>query len=44
MIDKRGIDNAIIVQELIHTISKKKGSIGYMAMKIDLEKVYDKLE
>lgn len=44
MIDKRGIDNAIIVQELIHTISKKKGSIGYMAMKIDLEKAYDKLE
>lgn len=42
---RRGIDNAIIVQELIHTISKKKKrSIGYMAIKIDLEKAYDKLK
>ena len=32
------------MQEVIHTISKKKGRVGYMALKIDLEKVYDKLE
>ena len=29
---------------LIHSISKKKGKVGYMAIKIDLEKAYDKLE
>lgn len=41
---RRGVDNAIIVQELIHTMWKAKGNVGYMALKIDLEKVYDKLE
>ena len=41
---RRGTDNAIIVQELIHSISKAKGKEGYMAIKIDLEKAYDKLE
>ena len=32
------------MQEIIHTLSKKKGRVGYMAIKIDLEKAYDKLE
>ena len=41
---RKGIDNAIIAQEVIHSINKKKGKVGYMALKIDLEKVYDKLE
>ena len=41
---RKGIDNAIIMQEVIHTISKKKGRVGYMALKIDLEKTYDKFE
>nr|XP_023896924.1 uncharacterized protein LOC112008814 [Quercus suber] len=41
---RRGTDNAIIVQELIHSISKAKGKEGYMAIKIDLVKAYDKLE
>ena len=41
---RKGVDNAIIVQEIIHTISKKKGRKGYMAIKVDLEKAYDKLE
>lgn len=41
---RKGIDNAIIVQDVIHSLSKKKGKVGYMALKIDLEKVYDKLE
>ena len=41
---RKGIDNAIIVQEIIHTLSKKKGQVGNMALKIDLEKAYDKLE
>lgn len=38
------MDNAIIVQESIHTIGKTKGPVGYMAVKIDLEKAYDSLE
>ncbi|XP_075670193.1 uncharacterized protein LOC142639955 [Castanea sativa] len=41
---RRGTDNDIIVQELIHTISEKNGRVGYMVIKIDLEKGYDKLE
>ena len=40
----KGVDNAIIVQEIIHSMSKKKGRSGCMTIKIDLEKVYDRLE
>jgi len=36
-------DNIIIVQEMLHSMRKKKGSKGYMAIKIDLEKAYDRL-
>ena len=35
---RKGLDNMIIVQELIHIMSTKKGSQEYMAIKIDLEK------
>ena len=42
--ERMGVDNMIIAQELIHTISLKKGQAGFMAIKIDLEKTYDKLE
>ena len=41
---RKGINNAIIVQEIVHSISKAKGKEGFMAIKIDLEKAYDKLE
>ena len=41
---RKGIDNIIIAQEIIHGLRKKKGRTGYMALKIDLEKAYDKLE
>nr|XP_023895781.1 uncharacterized protein LOC112007645 [Quercus suber] len=41
---RKSVDNAIIVQEIIHSRSKKRGNVGYMALKIDLEKAYDKLE
>ena len=38
------MDNAIVVQEIIHSMESAKGKGGYMALKIDLEKAYDKLE
>ena len=41
---RRSVDNAIVVQELIHTINNKKRQGGYMAIKVDLEKAYDKIE
>lgn len=41
---RRGADNDIIVQELVHTIGKMKGSKGPMAIKVDLEKAHDKIE
>lgn len=44
VLGRKGVDSAIIVQEMIHTLSRKKGKVGYMALKIDLEKAYDKLE
>ena len=34
----------IIAQEIIHTLTLKKGNTGFMAVKIDLEKAYDRLE
>jgi len=36
-------DNSILVQEAIHSMKKKKGSLGWMALKIDLEKAYDRV-
>ena len=44
VLGRKGLDNTIIVQETIHSITKKRGEVGYMALKIDLEKAYDKLE
>ena len=38
------LDNIIITQEILHTMNRKKGNVGYMAIKIDLEKTYDRLE
>ncbi|XP_074267507.1 uncharacterized protein LOC141590888 [Silene latifolia] len=37
-------DNIVVFQEAIHSIRKKKGRLGYMAIKIDLEKAYDRLK
>ena len=44
VLGRKGIDNVIIAQEIINSFGKKKGKTGYMALKIDLEKAYDKLE
>lgn len=42
--NRKGVDPATIVQELLHSLNLKKGKRGYMAIKIDLEKAYDKIE
>ena len=34
-------DNIVIAQEVIHSMNNKKGRMGRMAIKIDLEKAYD---
>lgn len=36
-------DNIIIMQEVIHTMKRKQGMKGFMAIKIDFEKAYDPL-
>ncbi|XP_074266552.1 uncharacterized protein LOC141589827 [Silene latifolia] len=36
-------DNIVVFQEVIHTMRKNKGNRGFMAIKIDLEKAYDRL-
>jgi len=41
---RKGVDNTIIVQELIQSMSKKRGREGVMAIKIDLEKAYNQLK
>jgi len=37
-------DNAIIAQEIVHSMNKKKGKKCYLLFKIDFEKAYDTIE
>ena len=41
---RRGTDNVMIAQELFYALDKKKGKTGFIAIKLDLEKAYDRLE
>lgn len=41
--NRHSSDNIIIAQEVIHSMRSKKGAKGWMAIKIDLEKAYDRL-
>ena len=34
----------VVAQELIHSLDKKKGKVGFMAIKVDIVKAYDHLE
>ena len=37
------IDNIVVAQEVVHSMCRKTGKKGLMAIKFDLEKVYDRL-
>ena len=41
---RQGADNIIVAQEIIHSMRNKKGKQGFMAIKIDLEKAYDRVK
>ncbi|GLT87976.1 hypothetical protein SLE2022_060240 [Rubroshorea leprosula] len=41
---RKGTDNILILQELVHSFAKKKGKCGDFILKLDLEKAYDRLE
>ena len=44
MPERKGLDNVLVAQELFYALDGKKGKEGYMAIKVDLEKAYDRLE
>ena len=44
VLGRKGVDNFIIGQELVHSIGRTKGKNGLMAIKIDLKKAYDNIE
>ena len=39
--DRHTSDNIIITQEIIHTLEHKKGNVGGVIFKINLEKAFD---
>ena len=41
---RRTSDNNIIVQEAIRTLTSRRGRTRYVALKLDLDKAYDRLE
>lgn len=40
---RNGYDNIIIAHEIIHFMERRKGKKGLMAIKVDLEKAYDRI-
>ncbi|CAL1380641.1 unnamed protein product [Linum trigynum] len=40
---RQTMDNIVVVQEVVHSLRKRKGRKGGMVVKIDLEKAYDRL-
>ena len=40
----RTSDNIILIQEVIWTLKSRRGRNGYVAIKLDLEKAYDRLK
>ena len=41
---RRISDNIILVQEVVRTLQSRRGGTGYAAIKLDLEKAYDRLK
>ena len=37
-------DNIMIAHEILHSFKKKNGKMGYMVVKFDMKKAYDRLE
>ena len=44
MASRCGCDHVIIAQEIIHSLRNRKRKEGFIVIKIDLEKAYDRLE
>lgn len=44
VLGRRIQDNIILVNEIMHTLKKKRGRGSLMALKIDIEKAYDKVD
>lgn len=44
VLGRQAADNIIVVQEIIHTLMKKKSRISGMVAKIDSEKAYDQID
>jgi len=38
------IDNIIVASEIVHSMRQMKGRKGIMAIKVDIEKAYDRLQ
>lgn len=41
---RQSSDNVVIVQEVMHSMKIMKGKKGFLAVKVDLEKAYDRLD
>lgn len=40
----QGVDNIVVVQEIMHSMRKKMGKVEWMAaIKLDLEKAHDRI-
>ena len=37
------MDNIVVIQEAVHSMRRKKGRSGWMLLKLDLEKAYDRI-
>ena len=43
VLGRHSSDNITVAQEVIHSMKTMKGKKGFMTIKIDLEKAYDRL-
>ncbi|CAA7024805.1 unnamed protein product [Microthlaspi erraticum] len=41
--ERLSVDNIVVVQEAVHSMRRKKGKKGWMLLKLDLEKAYDRV-